>query len=132
MRAAAMGIGLLLIILLAPTSPAAAGGRQGIVRPLHLPQLEHGAPCPVSPVDERVDWPRLGLFGGSGTGRGPIYPMIGASTPVGQIQTTPGKGPWFRTKVLWYSKPNYRRPAIVRGARLDGPGMLRFTSSRTG
>ena len=96
-------------------------------RPLDLPQLAAGDPCPVSGVDRRVDWERANIFGGSGIGRGPVYPGLGSSG--GHLDTTGGPvdGSWFGGKVFWYVKPSYRDRVLIRGHRLDGPESLRFS-----
>ena len=130
MRGIAKKTGVVLITVLALAQPvgAARGAGEGLHLPLALPELPPGAPCPVSPVDERVDWGRIGIFGRSGTGPGPVYPGLGGSDPPGQIlaRRDGPADPWFGTKVFWYVKPSYRGPALIRGRRLDGPGSLRF------
>jgi hypothetical protein len=96
-------------------------------RPLHLPRLAPGAPCPVSPVDRRIDWTRANIFGGSGIGRGPVYPGLGGSG--GQLYVRPDDqfgGPWADGKVFWYVRPSYRGRVLIRGRRLDGPQRLGF------
>jgi len=100
-------------------------------RQLHLPRLAPEAACPVSPVDRRVDWKRINIFGGSGIGRGPVYPGLGASG--GRFTTTTGYsygGSWFGGKLFWYVKPSYRGRVLIRGRRLDGPESLRFNRGR--
>jgi hypothetical protein len=98
-------------------------------RPLHLPKVAAGAACPVSRVDPRVHWKRINIFGGSGIGRGPVYPGL----PNAFLWATRDEqhgGPWFGGKVFWYVLPSYRGPALIRGRRLDGPQMLRFNGGR--
>jgi hypothetical protein len=117
-----------LIALGALTAPANAGDSwRALHRPMKLPQLMPGATCPVSKVDPRVDWERVGIFGGSGTGSGPVYPGIGGQH--GSL-TFPfaAAGGWRRQKVFWYVAPRYRGPVLIRGARIDAPGQLRFGS----
>jgi hypothetical protein len=99
-------------------------------RPLHLPRLAAGDACPVSPIDRHVDWKTINIFGGSGIGRGPVYPGLGASG--GHFTTTKGDsdGPWFGGKLFWYAKPRYRGRVLIRGRRLDGPESLRFNGGR--
>jgi hypothetical protein len=99
-------------------------------RPLHLPRLAAGDACPVSPIDRRVDWKTINIFGGSGIGRGPVYPGLGASG--GHFTTTKGDSdaPWFGGKLFWYVKPRYRGRVLIRGRRLDGPQSLRFNGGR--
>jgi hypothetical protein len=100
-------------------------------RPLHLPRLAPGAACPVSRVDQRVDWKRINIFGESGIGRGPVYPGLGGSG--GHLNATPDEqygGHWAGGKVFWYVLPSYRRRVLIRGHRLDGPQSLGFNGRR--
>jgi hypothetical protein len=125
--AASLTLVLVAGLVWAPTT--SAGDRAGgLYRPLDLPEVAPGQDCPVSPVDERVDWDSINIFGGSGTGPGPVYPGIGGSDPPGHVTTTRDHADetWFGTKVFWYVKPSYRGPALIRGRRLDGAGTLRF------
>ena len=96
-------------------------------RPLHLSRLAPGAACPVSPVDRRIDWTRINIFGGSGIGRGPVYPGLGGSG--GHFDARPDDqygGTWAGGKVFWYVRPSYRGRVLIRGRRLDGPQRLGF------
>lgn len=107
-----------------PASRAAAGST--IVRPLHLPRVAHGARCPVARADPRVSFVRR--FGvGPGLGRGPAYPV---GLPEGRLQLAPAGNfhsrAWAGQKVLWFVRPSYRGPVLIRGARIDGPGRVRF------
>jgi hypothetical protein len=100
-------------------------------RPLHLPRLAPGAACPVSRVDRRIDWKRVNIFGGSGIGRGPVYPGLGGSG--GTAYARPDDqygGPWASGKVFWYVRPSYRGRVLIRGHRLDGPQRLGFNGRR--
>ena len=117
---------VLLFPALGVTTPADAANRwRELHRPLDLPRIAAGEPCPVSPVDERLDWEALNIFGGSGIGPGPVYPGLGGDG--GDLATRgPNADGWFDNKVFWYVKPGYRRRAVVRGRRLDGPGRVRF------
>jgi hypothetical protein len=84
----------------------------------------------VSPVDRRVDWTRINIFGGSGIGRGPVYPGLGSSGGAFTTTTAHSFGGWFGGKLFWYVKPSYRGRVLIRGRRLDGPGSLRFNGGR--
>jgi len=100
-------------------------------RPLHLPRLARGAGCPVSRIDRRLDWKGVNIFGGSGIGRGPVYPGLGSSG--GRLTATPDAqygGPWAAGKVFWYVRPSYRGRALIRGQRLDGSQWLGFNGRR--
>ena len=100
-------------------------------RPLRLPKVPPGAVCPVSRVDPRVQWKRINIFGGSGIGRGPVYPGLGSSS--GLLYATRDRqygGPWFGEKVFWYVLPSYRGRVLIRGRRLDGPQLVRFNGGK--
>jgi hypothetical protein len=120
----------MLLASLGFASPAAADQWSELYRPLDLPELAADEPCPVSPVDERVDWESANIFGTSGTGPGPVYPGLGGEPP-GVLELTGGRTDdgWFREKLFWYVKPSYRGRALLRGDRLDGPGRLTFVGT---
>ena len=126
----------LVAILLGATTLMPAGGAADpswskLHRPLHLPRLAPGRVCPVSRIDRRVDWERINIFGGSGTGRGPAYPGLGSSR--GRLTATPDTqygGPWAGGKVFWYVRPGYRGRVLIRGRRLNGPQRLGFNGQR--
>jgi hypothetical protein len=114
------------------TSRADAGGGNpwaALRRPLHLPKLAAGAKCPVSHVDRRVAWKRINIFGGSGLGRGPVYPGIPSAFLMASRDEQYG-GPWFGDKVFWYVLPSYRGPVLLRGRRLDGPQKMGFNGAK--
>ena len=119
----------ILIAGLAWAPAAFAGTWRELHRPLHLPEVDPAEPCPISPVDERVDWDRINIFGGSGIGPGPAYPGLGGSG--GQVSDTPGQENtgWFATKVFWYVRPSYTGRVLIRGRRLDDRGRLGFSES---
>jgi hypothetical protein len=91
-------------------------------RPLRASALAPGAPCPASEATGS-----LGAYGAAAFGPGPAYPTLAAHDGRAALtyQSNWAFAGWDGTKVLW-TVPNYRGPYIVRGARLDGPGMLRF------
>ena len=120
------------VLVLAPLpmpSAAASGGWRKLHRPLHLPLVAPGAACPVSSVDPRVDWASIDIYGGSGIGRGPVYPATG---PTAQVVVGPDAqygGPWLTTKIFWYVRPRYRGPVLIRGRQLDGTHRLGFNGA---
>jgi hypothetical protein len=118
---------VVLLTALAVLQEATAGnGWRKLHRPLHLPQLASGDTCPVSAVDPRIHWAAINIFGGSGIGRGPVYPATG---PMSELTVTPDPqygGPWLSTKLFWYVRPRYHGPVLIRGRQLDGPHMLGF------
>ena len=121
--AVAGAVGLIMATVASPASLS----RVSLNRPLHLPRLVPGAPCPVSHIDSRV--PFVSRFGtGVGLGAGPAYPIL----PTGVLQLAPAANfnskLWAGQKVLWLVLPSYRGPVLIRGARLDGNGLVRFQS----
>jgi hypothetical protein len=115
----------------APSAGSSTDAWTRLRRPLHLPRLESGADCPVSTVARRVDWARANIFGGSGIGRGPVYPGLGDSRSI--LRATPDRqfgGQWAGAKVFWYVLPSYRGRVLIRGRRLDGGQALGFDGDR--
>ncbi|MDQ3728405.1 MAG: hypothetical protein M3355_02335 [Actinomycetota bacterium] len=82
-------------------------------------------PCPVSPVDESVDWESANIFGGSGIGPGPVYPGLGSD---GGLFSTDGdrSNGFYSGKLFWYVDPSYLGSVLIRGRRIDRRGPLRF------
>lgn len=109
-----------------PVDPWAA-----LRRPLVLPVLGPGAPCPVSTIDTIIDWRAANIFGGSGIGPGPVYPGLGSDSSLAVRPDTQFGGPWLGQKLFWYVVPEYKGPVMIRGRRLDGPEWMRFGGGRT-
>jgi hypothetical protein len=90
-------------------------------RPLHLPHIRPGKPCPLSPPAPhpvRVTVPHA-------RGSGPLYPYIaGGVLLVSPIRGTTLEGAvpmrFFFQKVVWFAPPAFNGVAIVRGGQLDG------------
>ncbi len=98
-------------------------------RPLHLPSVATGSRCPVSRPG-KANFLRYGVA--VGIGPGPAYPVgfRQPGTTLTWIAPAPtnafaGSG-WGGEKVLWFVTPGYRGRVLVRGARIDGDGELRF------
>ena len=125
-RLATCAVVLVTALGLLQAATAATNSWRRLHRPLHLAKLAPGAACPVSTVDPRIDWPALDIFGGSGIGRGPVYPATGASSELTVTPDTQYGGPWLGTKLFWYVRPSYRGPVLIRGRQLDGTHLLRF------
>jgi len=96
-------------------------------RPMHLPTLPPGSPCPVSPWHSST-----GPFG-PGLGTGPAQP-VGFHSDSSQdfVFGDPDLAPppWRSQKVLWAIAPSYRGPLLIRGHQLDGPWWLGFTQGQ--
>jgi hypothetical protein len=95
-------------------------------RPLHVPQLNAGEPCPVS--RSRTLSPAFA----PGLGDGPVYPVGFARRGVLAFEYPPPKNSlfagseWGGQKVLWVSDPKYDGPILIRGEQLDGSNQVRF------
>jgi hypothetical protein len=104
---------------------------ESLHRPLHVPRIAAGAPCPVSHRPARVDFARYRI--GAGLGPGPAFPIFGGRPPVALLDyvlPAPGNSfagsAWGGQKVLWFVRPEYKGPVLVRGRQLDGPHLVRF------
>lgn len=88
-------------------------------RPLDLPTLDPGVPCP------RIEGSRVSPQFGFGLGAGPAYPTLG---PDGVLDYggERAEGGWFYAKVLWFATPDYADPIFARGRQLGGPNEVRF------
>lgn len=100
-------------------------------RPLKVPRIAPGAPCPTSAL-RRVD------LGAQGVrylpGQGPAFPNFGTrGQPLLEFYYPPlpnqkdfyGTG-WSGNKVLWWVRGTYEGPVLIRGRQVDGPHLLRF------
>ena len=104
-------------------SPVVAGALR---RPLKIPTLESGSPCPVSEANPEV-WSRRA----PGLGPGPVAP-VGLGT-TGVLRYRPFAGShWSGQKVLWVAAPGYLGPILIRGAQVDGAGGVGFNVSGGG
>jgi hypothetical protein len=91
-------------------------------RPLRLPSLAPGVPCPVS---------ASAMFAGSATaaasGDGPLFAVTGGDAIALGVAGADGlRG----GKVLWIARPEYKGIALIRAARLDGSSDILFTAGR--
>lgn len=113
----------MLVIALALLGAATAAGAPvrdpwvALRRPLRLKPLPAGAHCPVSPTHS-LDGGRV-----SGVGEGPIFAL---PSPFSAYGRQPG---WIAAKTIWAWPTNltsHTLRVLVRGIRLDRPGLLRF------
>ncbi len=114
-----------------PTATTEANAWRSLqLRPLHLPTLAPGTPCPTS-QGHQVH-PAFGLV----LGDGPVYAVffggIHSDNVHGVVEYADaqtfagGTSDWGGVKVLWVIKPPYRGPVLIRGGRLDGSSPMRF------
>lgn len=97
------------------SSPAADTSRssdwaQLAARPLRLPLLADGQPCPQAALSR----PAPDRFG-AGLGDGPVYAVGGQG-----VKSSPSSA----GKVLWVARPSYTGPIRIRGGQVDGDGQL--------
>lgn len=102
-----------------PQSPLPAA----LQRPLRVPVLKNGQPCPISPASEIAP----DAIGGTSLGPGPVR-LLGSRTIdfYAMGPTLPG---WYSpgsVDVTWSSDPSYQGPWIVRGTRVGGSGFVIF------
>lgn len=90
------------------TSPSGGATAALIAKPLRLPTLSSGAACPVTPVSNV----RLSITSPRG---GPTF-YLGGPNPHGGYA-------WNKTV---YGLVGAKGPVLLRGARLDGSGTLKF------
>jgi hypothetical protein len=98
------------------TTATSADATARLRRPLRLPILTPGTPCPVARAHQ-VDPAFAEVLGD-----GPAYPTDSARVwRQGRVE-----GGWYYAKVLWVASPAHPGPFLVRGRQLDGPRQVRF------
>ena len=105
-----------------PEPPSAAGALR---RALHFPKLKRGPRCPVS-ATQTPPW----TTGQKLIGPGPVYLMavVGASPASGisiALSARDNLGRYAQ-KTPWAIDRSYGGPMLVRGARIDRRGAVRF------
>jgi len=92
-------------------------------RPLHLPTLASGSPCPTAP-GHTVN---SGL--GPALGDGPVY-FASEGTDKGAVEYAPAESfnsqEWGGQKTIFAISPDYQGQVLLRGHQLDGSDDLRF------
>jgi hypothetical protein len=113
---------LLVFAALAPLASVAraADDWKTLHRPLHPPQA-HGA-CPTTPTKQLGQ----GIFSHAA----PVYLQNVGSAPVPgtidiSLSQVDAKG-WRGQKTPWIVPATYRGPVLIRGRRIDRPGVMRF------
>src|SRR5262249_20809704 len=94
-------------------------------RPLRLPSVASGQPCPAVPGRTFTE----GY--GPGLGSGPVFLLLpGLNDATLRAEPLRGLGGFSAgssgQQVRWIIHPLYHGPVLVRGARIDGDGVLRF------
>jgi hypothetical protein len=111
-----------------PTNPGedVSGEKVTLRRELHLRPLSPGDECPRTPGGRRA--PKVAIT----LGDGPAYPVLGMSEPppspagVASLRDDIRREGWYWHKTLWAVDKRYRGSVLIRGARIDRPGPMRF------
>lgn len=108
-------------------------------RPLRIPRLAPGVPCPASKPSSKGDLEKLVGWGRGfpAWGTGPGYPLLlgDRDRAVLDFPYPPPAGwgsEWSGDKVLWFVAPTYEGRLLIRGRQLDGLHDLRFENGRPG
>ena len=127
--------GALTVIVAAAAMAALAGTASSsrsdvwhrLRRPLHIPHIRPGAPCPSSSADHSFDFLAHGVS--QGYRPGPAYPIFPGAPQTASLEfdyPSPYGGRWSGQKVLWFLRPGFGERVLVRGRQLDGPYRVRF------
>lgn len=93
-------------------------------RPLDLPWVGRGDVCPASPTSV------VHSAFGAAAGSGPVYAVIAPRAADGAVELQEKQSDGrYPVKVLWIADPVYEGSVLVRGRRIDGPGIVRFSST---
>jgi hypothetical protein len=121
--------GAILVWGAALAAAGSASGQDGsLSRPLHLPRMTDGARCPAS-VGQLASKLGRGLARIPAAGAGPVYMLSVADEPAGAMTIEDSRADpqgWRGQKAPWIAAPRYRGPILIRGARIDAPGEVRF------
>ena len=117
-------------VALPPTVGTTSSEDALTARPLDLPKLGSGGPCPTA--EGRTY--RNSQFGGIALGHGPVLPLIAVAAAEDAAPAKEGilrvrlyrdyPGRWLFVKTLWFAFPTYQGPILLRGRQLDGTGPL--------
>jgi hypothetical protein len=104
-----------------PAQPVPPPVADALHRPLHLPKLKRGARCPLSP--SRLWAPTMGQ---RLNGRGPVFLVAADPATIFMNFAYPDGQGWYAQKTPWLISREYDGPLLVRGARIDRRGQVRF------
>jgi len=96
-------------------------------RPLHLPALKPGEACPVTPTTKLI----IQLQTVTGMGDATIFVSSSNVDKSGVQHPQPGDfthlaSTYRGVLATWYIQLPEIEPVLIRGAQLDGPGIIRF------
>jgi hypothetical protein len=110
---------------------SAVQSRSLLSRPLHLPSLQPGQPCPTSSGYTVNN----SYFAGKALGDGPVRVLLDDTGDVlrGRVDITAGsKQSWHALQTLWFAKPGYRGPFVIRAANLGAGGPIEVQPGSSG
>jgi len=121
------GLGAVVFVIACSLGASASAARthlnddwRSLHRPLILPHLKAGARCPVADSAEVVGGQAL-------NGREPVFLLGVGGAPAGVIYLGyPDAKGWRGQKTPWLVPMTYDGPVLVRGARVERTGPLRF------
>jgi hypothetical protein len=116
----------LAIAAVSSLNATSASNNEQLRRPLHFPHVSPDARCPVSPTRPIPDQPGE-LVGGARV----FLKQVGGATggTIDVTQSLPDTRGWLGQKTPWLIRRPYNGPLLLRGARLDRPGPVRFALS---
>jgi hypothetical protein len=114
------------VCLLSVTAASAARDPwKQLHRPLHLPKLALGEPCPTSSVRSR-----FGLADALGEEPPYAFPFPAATVTLGRARTR--RDDSYAYRVRWLAPARFSGRVLVRGRRLDRVTSVRFSPTANG
>jgi hypothetical protein len=127
---AAFGLAVVVAVLASglmsrPAGLASASPSIGYQAPFGMPSVPPGAACPVT---DRWLIGTDSLPLGAAIGGAPVYAFLAESGHPAYFESmgVGNLGYWQRIDALWVAGPGFRGEAVIRAARLDGPGDVSF------
>jgi hypothetical protein len=109
------------------TAPMSGKFPSAFDRPLALPSVPPGGSCPVSPTYALTSGPFAGRNTlGNGLVRAAVPDPIDGDVTHGFPDGLGVVNGWYGFKTLWLTMPSYQGPVLIRGGRIDAPGVLAF------
>jgi hypothetical protein len=115
-------VGSLTCVVAATAASGVTASGGTLARPLHLPHVAPGHRCPTALTARTVDGQAL-------NGVSPAFLVGAPAAPAGVIslaQSATDSLGWRSQKTPWQIARSYNGPILIRGARIDQPGAVRF------
>ncbi len=112
------------------SSGSAVTGEQLLARPLVLPAVASGAPCPTSPMTTITPGPGSGFTGSvRAQVAGVTYLSQGAQVSLSGLSRT--SGGWYELKAIWIVDGSYEGPVLIRGGQANGEAPIELAWNPT-